>query len=208
MNQEQSSGIILVMSGPSGVGKSTVFHALYELTKHLHFSVSCTTRPPRPGEEDGVAYHFLNEAQYQAHLAAGDFLEHATVHAHLYGTLVSELEPIWDGKDVLLDIDVQGMLQVRQNLAAKPQYASRLVTVFLMPPSMAELEKRLRGRKTEDEDTIQRRLAGAQREITFWKEYQYVLINEDSQESARHLASILDAARFRSNILTQETWNA
>lgn len=207
MTYEQAQGAIIIVSGPSGVGKSTVCQLLDKIRGNLHFSVSCTTRPRRPNEIDGMAYHFLDEEQYDRHLKAGEFLEHATVHGNLYGTLLSELEPVKKRQDVLLDIDVQGMRQVREALATRPFWSNRLVTVFLMPPSHAELERRLRGRGTDSDEVIRHRLANAEREMAAWHEYDYVLVNEDSKDTAKALDAIITAAHYRSTILTQEVWN-
>ncbi len=186
MNQEQHFGMAVILSGPSGVGKTTIYNSIkfnqeknqYNLND-FHFSVSCTTRERRHDEIDGMSYRFLTEAQFKKHLDDDDFLEHAEVHGANYGTLKSELQFIKSGMDVLFDIDVQGMRKIKAKLANDPFYGPRLITIFIMPPSLKELEKRLRGRRTESEDAIIRRLANAEREMEAWKEYDYILINKD-----------------------------
>ena len=203
MNEEQFFGVILLLSGPSGVGKSTVAHALLKEMPNIHFSVSCTTRTRRPDEIEGESYYFITEEKYDELLAQNVFLENAEVHGRRYGTLKSELKGVKDGQNILLDIDFQGMRQARRNLSTDPFYGARLVTVFLLPPTMEELERRLRGRKTEGEEAIQRRLRNARDEIETWREYDYVLINEDSEESAKDLAAILRASHFRTMLLTE-----
>ena len=213
MNQEQNFGMAVVLSGPSGVGKTTIYNAMkYRQEKEhfskndFHFSVSCTTRAKRHDEIDGMSYHFLKEDEFQKHLDAGDFLEHAEVHGFNYGTLKSELQHIKFGKDVLFDIDVQGMRQIRASLAKDPFYGKRLVTIFIMPPSIQELERRLRGRKTETEAAIARRLTNAAKEMEAWREYDYLIINEDSNETAEELAKIMSSAHYLTSLLTMETW--
>ena len=128
------------------------------------------------------------------------------MHGFYYGTLKSELDYIKNGENVLLDIDVQGMQRAQRELKSNPFLFSRLVTVFIMPPSMKELERRLRGRKTDSEEAIQRRLANAKGEMEHWREYDYLLINEDSTASAEALMKIIDATHFRTQAITRETW--
>jgi len=207
MNKEQFFGSALVMSGPSGVGKSSILRSMgLTLTSQMHFSVSRTTRARRNDEIDGQAYHFISEDEYQKHVDNGDFLEHAEVHSFYYGTLKKELDFIKNGWNVVMDIDVQGMRQVKSSLAGDPFYSPRLLTVFIMPPSFKELERRLRGRKTEAEDAIQRRLRNAVKEMEAWREYDYLIINEDSEATAMTLVSILNAAHYKTDKLTEETW--
>lgn len=188
-------GVALVVSGPSGAGKSTICKQVLANRPTMRFSVSCTTRAPRTGETDGVDYHFLSRAEFEAKIAAGEFLEHAEVHGNFYGTLRAEVEPcLRRGDDVLLDIDVQGARQVRQNSNASgigDQYAF----LFLAPPSLAELERRLRGRQTDAEEVILRRLAAARREIAAWREYDYLVINDEIADAVREMTAILDARR-------------
>lgn len=200
--------IAVIFSGPSGVGKTTICQHLFALSDNIHFSVSCTTRSPRPGEADGVHYHFLSPEEFSRRKEAGEFLEHAQIHQHYYGTLRSEVAPYLDEKrDVILDIDVQGAQQIQRNLEGQA-LAARFISVFLLPPSFAQLEQRLRKRKTENEVEIQRRLEHAQREIGHWREYDYVLINqqEEEKQTARQLWEIIQAARCRSCIQTKEFW--
>ena len=144
-------GVPVVVSGPSGAGKSTVCRELLAREPEMHFSVSCTTRPARPGETDGAAYYFLSRAQFEARLAADGFLEHAEVHGNYYGTPRSEVTThVSAGRDVLLDVDVQGARSLRHKLAAT--VSGPPVLVFIAPPSLAVLEQRLRGRGTESEE--------------------------------------------------------
>ena len=208
MNQGNNIGVAVVFSGPSGVGKSTVCRHLTGLLPEFHFSVSCTTRAPRPGETDGRDYSFLSREEFLARQAAGEFLEYAEVHGNFYGTLRRELEPrVLAGHDVILDIDVQGARLARQALAGKPDLAAALLLVFLAPPSLAELERRLRGRKTETEDAIQRRLANAAREMAAWREYDYVIVNDEAPAAAEKLAAIVRAAHCRCALMRKEPWN-
>ena len=188
------SGVPVVVSGPSGAGKSTVCREWLAREPALHFSVSCTTRPPRPGETDGAAYYFLSRAQFEARLAADGFLEHAEVHGNYYGTPRSEVTTrLSADRDVLLDVDVQGARSLRHQLDAT--VFGPPVFVFIAPPSLAVLEQRLRGRGTESEATIQRRLRNARLEVTAWSEYDFLVINDDVAAAVTRLQAILVAAR-------------
>lgn len=213
MNREQHFGMAVILSGPSGVGKTTIYNAIkYNQEKSdlnlndFHFSVSCTTRARRHDEIDGMSYRFLTEEQFQKHLDADDFLEHAEVHGANYGTLKSELQHIKTGQDVIFDIDVQGMRKIKAKLANDPFFGPRLITIFIMPPSIQELEKRLRGRRTDSEEAIVRRLANAAKEMEAWKEYDYIIINKDSNESAFEIQKIMAAGHYRTQLITEETW--
>lgn len=188
---------VLVISGPSGAGKSTFVKRLLE-RDDMVFSVSATTRGQRPGEAGGKDYHFLGDAEFAARVAAGDFLEHAEVHGARYGTLRSEVFPAVDaGRCPLLDIDVQGGVRVKRELP-------EAVLVFLLPPGMRELEARLRGRKTETEEKIQRRLARAPDEIRCLAQYDYVVVNHTVERTFRELEAIVIAEGLRRSRLTDD----
>jgi guanylate kinase len=189
---------VVVVSGPSGAGKSTVLQWLLADMKDLRFSVSHTTRPPRPGEREGVDYHFVNQESFEQLKREGAFLEWAKVHNHSYGTAHAEYEHARrDGVDLLLDLDVQGAAQVRLKLRDA-------VTVFILPPSYQDLERRLRGRGVEDEASFQRRLAAAAEETRLWHEYDYALVNDDLDGTVENLKSIVRSARRRSTQVEAE----
>nr|WP_075576523.1 guanylate kinase [Olsenella timonensis] len=174
-----------VVSGPSGVGKGTLVALLRDRVSCLGLTVSATTREPRDGERDGVSYHFMDDAEFDRRLAAGEFLEWAWVHAHRYGTLKSEVERVLaGGESVVLEIDVQGGLAVR---AAMPD----AVLVFIEPPSMDELERRLRGRGTEDEEQVALRLANARSEMARAPEYDVRIVNDDLDRACRELQEVI-----------------
>ena len=196
----QRSGCVIVLSGPSGVGKSTVVGRIREMYPDLEFSVSCTTRKPRPGEVDHVHYHFIEEEDFEAKVAAGEFIEHAGVFARRYGTLKSEvLQRISRGADVLLDIDVQGALQIRAAAEKDPELAKVCEFVFVGPPAVEVLEKRLRGRATESEEQILLRLAKAKEELSHWRDYDYLVINDDLETAVADFAGLIRAFRLRSS---------
>lgn len=196
MNSFNRRGIIFVVSAPSGTGKSTLCNNLNQ-TPDFVYSVSCTTRAPRPGEEDGIDYRYLTEADFEKRLADGDFLEYARVHEkYYYGTLRSDvLEHLDAGTDVLLDIDVQGARQIRAS--ADPVIRDAVVDVFIMPPTIDELERRLRKRGTENEAEIQTRLASARKEMPFWREYKYTLLSGSMEEDLTKFRAIMRAERYR-----------
>jgi guanylate kinase len=181
-------GPLFIVSGPSGSGKSTVLARLLQepdLAGRLHLSVSATTRRPRPGELDGVHYHFWTPERFEKEMEAGAFLEWATVHGRSYGTLRSEVEPYRKrGMGVLLDIDVQGAAQVRQ-------HHEDPVLIFLRTQSLQTYEERLRRRGTEDEAAIRQRVAAAERELACAKDYQYQIVNEDLDAAVAELGTIV-----------------
>ena len=187
------NGLALILSGPSGVGKSTIIGHLNALRDGLRFSISCTTREPRPGETDGVHYHFITRERFEEMLTSGGFLESALVHGNYYGTPRQPVTAAIDaGAVILLDIDVQGMRLVKKALTGTP-YAARLRTVFIAPPDLQELERRLRGRGTETPETLARRLKNAAGEMACADEYQHTIVNRDAVEAAQQLLAIIEA---------------
>ena len=193
--------LLLVVSAPSGAGKTTLCERLRAEFPALTYSVSCTTRAPREGERDGADYHFLSEAEFGRRLEAGEFLEHAEVHGHRYGTLRRTVaEGLAAGRDVLLDIDVQGAAQIRARLAAAAEgdpIRRGYADLFIAPPSLDELRRRLERRGTDARETIERRLQKAGAEMARASEYDYVLVNDDLDRAYGVLRAILVAERHR-----------
>jgi guanylate kinase len=182
---------VIVVSAPSGAGKSTVLTRVLDEMPGLRFSVSHTTRPPRPGERDGVEYHFVDHPTFELLRDDGQLLEWAEVHGNLYGTGLEEhARARAEGVDLLLDVDVQGAAQVREKMP-------EAVTVFVLPPSYEVLERRLRGRGQDDEATVKRRLAAAGRELHAFQRYDYAIVNDDLDACVEALKSIVRAARCR-----------
>lgn len=191
----------MLVSAPSGGGKTTLCERLLAEFDSFAYSVSCTTRAPREGEVDGADYHFLDEASFRARMAAGDFLEHAVVHGHLYGTLREEVERAFAaGRDVLMDLDVQGAAQIRAQLArldvAHPLRRG-FVDLFIAPPSLEVLRKRLQGRGKDSAEVIERRLQHAEQELQHWRDYQYLIVNDRLDVSYDALRAIVVAERRR-----------
>jgi guanylate kinase len=185
-------GLLFVLSSPSGAGKSTLARKLLYADAQISLSVSATTRPPRVGETDGVDYHFVDEKTFKQMAADGKFLEWAHVFGHRYGTPKAEVEKILaDGEDVLFDIDWQGTQQLYQ------EAGNDVVRVFILPPSIAELEARLRSRGTDSDIVINDRMARAKSEIGHWDGYDYVLINDDIEACFTKIQNILAAERLR-----------
>ncbi|MBM3587021.1 MAG: guanylate kinase [Alphaproteobacteria bacterium] len=183
-------GLCLVIAAPPGAGKTSVSRALLESEAELTLSVSVTTRAARPGEQDGVHYHFRDMAKYQAMIARGDLLEHAVFLGHGYGTPRAPVEAaLAEGRDVLFDIEWQGHRQLK---ASKP---ADVTSIFLLPPSMAELERRLRNRGQDSDAEIAKRMAAAREEITHWDEFDHVLINQDFDVTVTAARAVLHAAR-------------
>lgn len=193
--------LLLIVSAPSGAGKTTLCDRLVAEFDNVSYSVSCTTRKPREGEIDGVSYTFLTEAEFQRHVDAGDFLEHALVHGNHYGTLKESVQAsLREGRDVLMDIDVQGAAQIRQFVAEGEDnewIRDIYVDIFIAPPSMKDLQLRLWGRGKDDEAVIARRLERAREELERWRDYQYVIVNDRIDDSYATLRSILFAERQR-----------
>lgn len=188
---ETRRGRLIVLSGPSGVGKGTVLRALLEKCPNTRRCVTCTTREPRPGEVDGTDYFFLSEGEFRKKIDEGYFLEYAQVHLNLYGTPLHEVQAMLDeGLDVLLEIDVQGGLTVKGKMP-------RAVMIFVAPPSMEELEKRLRGRQQDSEESIRKRLQDARDEIAQIPHYDYLVVNDEVEPAAERLRCIILAERAR-----------
>ena len=182
-------GILLVISSPSGAGKTTLARGLAE-REHLEFSVSYTTRVPRAGERDGVDYKFVSDDEFEQMIHRGEFAEWAVVHGNRYGTAIHTVNrALEDGKDYLFDIDWQGGAQIRR------QWPDESVLVFVLPPSRAELERRLRRRATDSPEAIARRLAMAKRELEHFAEYDYLVVNDNLETALKELSSIYVAAR-------------
>ena len=186
-------GLLLILSSPSGAGKSTLARRLMEWDPALRFSVSATTRAPRPGEVDGREYYFRARADFEAMVAAGEMLEHAEVFGNFYGSPKGPVEAaMTEGRDTLFDIDWQGGQQIRNSSLGRD-----VVSVFVLPPSIAELERRLRGRAQDSDEVIAGRMAKSQSEISHWAEYDYVIVNNDIDMAFNDLLTILQAERMR-----------
>ncbi len=183
-------GILFIVSGPSGAGKSTLVDAVLARIAGLTLSISCTTRPPRPGEQHGREYLFIDAAEFARRRDAGEFAEWAEVHGALYGTARAPLEDaVMHGADMLLDVDVQGARSL------KGRYGDAAVAVMVLPPSWAELETRLRARRTEDEATVVRRLTRARAEAQAVRDYDYWIVNSERDEAIATLAAVIRAER-------------
>ncbi|MBX9861331.1 MAG: guanylate kinase [Hyphomicrobium sp.] len=190
-------GLLLVLSSPSGAGKTSLARALLESDRHIALSISVTTRPPRPGEVDGRDYWFVDEARFKAMRDDNQLLEWATVFGNLYGTPRAPIEQaVAEGRDVLFDIDWQGTQQLSERMAGD------LVRVFVLPPSGGALEARLQQRAQDPQDVVAKRMAKAASEISHWAEYDYVIVNGDLAESIAGLKAILAAERLRRDRMT------
>lgn len=185
-------GILLVLSSPSGAGKTTITRALVAREPQLALSVSVTTRPRRAGEVDGKDYHFVDPSRFAAMVANDELLEHATVFGHSYGTPRAPLmAAIESGRDIITDIDWQGTQQLQAKIGAD------LVSVFILPPSMAALEARLKSRAQDSEEVVRARMAKSSEELSHWDAYDYVVINDDFEDSVRRVQAILSAERVQ-----------
>jgi guanylate kinase len=185
--------MLFVISGPSGCGKSTLIGKVRRSLGDLEFSVSHTTRAPRPSERDGVDYHFVSERVFERMVREKRFLEHARVHGHLYGTSRAEVERKSRRHDVILDIDVQGARQVRAKIRGA-------VHIFIMPPVAAELRRRLERRREDSPVTIERRLRDARAEIRAYGEFDFVVVNDDLERAAADLEAVIVASRHRADV--------
>ena len=188
----QRRGLMLVLSSPSGAGKTTLSRQLLENDPHIQLSVSCTTRDRRPGEQGGVDYHFIDAATFRDMIERDEFLEHARVFDHYYGTPSLPVEEaLMAGRDMLFDIDWQGTQQLKE------KGRDDLVTVFILPPSTRDLERRLISRAQDAPDVVARRMAKAADEMSHWAEYDYTIINKDIGTSVMQLKAILMAERLK-----------
>jgi guanylate kinase len=195
-------GILFVISAPSGAGKTTICDALRQ-TPDFVYSVSCTTRAPRAGEIEGEDYQFLSEKEFQRRVSHGDFLEHARVHEHFYGTLRQPLmNNLKRGVDVLIDIDTQGAAAIRD---CGDEFIQRALSdVFIMPPDLEELRRRLTKRGTETPEQIELRLVNAAREMELWRDYRYTIISQSMEEDLQKFRHIIGAERYLSSRLIQD----
>jgi len=204
MSEDKQSGaatvnpLLVVISAPSGGGKTTLCNQLLAARPDMARAITCTTREPRGDEKDGVDYYFLDASSFLKRVQAGNFLEHATVYGHSYGTLKSEvLGKLRTGNDVLLNIDVQGAAAVRKCAEEDPELQRALVTVFLTPASLAVLEQRLQKRGTDAVAIIQKRLGVARQEIAQWKNFDYLLISRSVKEDLAGMQAIVDAEKMK-----------
>ncbi|TRD21814.1 guanylate kinase [Palleronia caenipelagi] len=193
MQDAQRRGLLIILSSPSGAGKSTLARRLMEWDPSLSFSVSATTRAPRPGEEEGREYYFRDRAAFEKMIAEGEMLEHAEVFGNLYGSPRGPVEQaIRAGRDVLFDVDWQGGQQIRNSALGK-----HTLSIFILPPSIRELERRLRTRAQDSDEVIAGRMQKSRDEISHWPEYDYVLVNEDLDATEARLRTIVEAERLR-----------
>lgn len=187
--------LLLVVSAPSGAGKSSLCNRLVEKFPEMIYSISCTTRAPRGREQNGVHYHFLSEADFVARIERGEFLEHALVHGNYYGTLKQTvMDALLLGRDIIMDIDVQGAKQIRLACAAMDDgnvIKKSLVDIFIAPPSMEELQRRLCGRATDSAEVIEKRMRNAADEMKHQPYYQYTVINDDFEKSIAELSEVI-----------------
>lgn len=186
-----NKGLLIVVSGPSGTGKGTVCTELLTQTPELAYSISATTRKPRTGEIDGQNYYFLNKATFEKMIGDGGFLEYANVYGNYYGTPLGKIEErLAAGEDILLEIDTQGALNVMKKCPEG-------LFIFLLPPSIGELERRIRGRGSETEDSLGKRLGAAKAEIAIGKKYDYIVVNDTVKNAVKHIKSIMIAEHCR-----------
>ena len=202
----QPSPVLVLISAPSGAGKTTVTRRLLASTPGMERVVTCTTRPPRGGERDGVDYHFLGRPEFENRVAAGEFMEHAEVYGNRYGTLkASVLNRLEAGVDVVLSVDVQGAESIRAVASEDVAIGRALVSVFIMPPSIEELERRLRGRNEDSDAVVARRLALAREEMEHWRHFQYLLVSGTMDEDLMAMQRILAAERMRTQRMRVQT---
>lgn len=193
---ENDPTILLILSGPAGCGKTTLCERLVASESYVKRAVTCTTRPPRPGETDGEDYYFFSESRFEKAAANGEFLEHADVHRFRYGTLKKEVEgKLARNFSVILNIDVQGAASLRASASSEPLLGGRLVSIFVLPPSLGILRERMQQRGADEPSSIQQRLRSAEEEMRQWPEYDYCIRSGSKQEDFRQLQSIWIAER-------------
>ena len=193
MTNPSRRGLLIILSSPSGAGKSTMARALRAWDPTINFSVSATTRAPRPGEEDGKDYRFVGEEEFRQAVAEGEMLEHAHVFGNFYGSPKAPVQAAIDeGQDILFDIDWQGAQQIRNS-----DLNTHTLSIFLLPPSITELKRRLESRGQDDAETIAKRMGKSWDEISHWDGYDFVLVNDDLDQTEARLKSIITAARLR-----------
>jgi guanylate kinase len=198
MPKQNTAALLILISAPSGGGKTTLCEMLLKARPDMARAITCTTRQPRKGEKNGVDYHFFTATEFLKRVQAGNFLEHATVYGNSYGILKSELlGKLRAGKDVLLNVDVQGAATIRERALAEPELREALVTVFLTPPSVDILEERLKKRAQDSATEISKRLAVAKQEVSQWKNFEYLLFSTTKTEDLRRMQEIVDAEKMR-----------
>ena len=186
-------GLLIILSSPSGAGKSTLAQRIKSWDANCVFSISATTRKPREGEQDGKDYYFISEDEFRKKVSNGEMLEHAEVFGNLYGSLISPvLSSIDSGSDVLFDVDWQGSQQIKNS-----RLGEFVLSIFILPPSIKELESRLKLRNQDSDEVISNRMAKSVEEISHWPEYDYVLVNDDIDETEKKLKTIINAERLR-----------
>lgn len=199
----KSLGSLIIVSGASGTGKSTICKAVIAANQNLKFSISCTTRKPREGEINGKDYSFIDMDKFNKLIKADKFMEYANVHGNYYGTLKEEvINRVKEGKDVLLDIDVQGAMAIKKNFKNDSLISKCMELIFILPPSLSELEKRLKNRNTDSEEVIQKRLNVAKKEIDHFLSYDYFIINDDLNKAISDIQTIINSFKCKTNRLS------